>query len=140
MAIEDILSLLQKVRRTGDDSWIACCPHHNDRSPSMTLRAKDDGRILLHCFAGCPANDILASIGLTFDALYPARIPGDHRPIRRPFNAHDVVRALVHEVTVAKIIASRMQAGTIDNIDRQRLNQASQRIGAAHGLITAGKK
>lgn len=69
--IEVILSKLEKVRSNGRRKWTACCPAHNDRSPSLALTELDDGRILMHCFAGCEVNDVLTAIGLNLTDLYP---------------------------------------------------------------------
>ena len=44
---------LVDARRTGPEKWQAHCPAHQDRSPSLSIRAGNDGRVLLHCFAGC---------------------------------------------------------------------------------------
>jgi hypothetical protein len=67
----NILSRLQSVRATGPDRWQAHCPAHEDKSPSLSIRDAGDGRTLLHCFAGCAVDDILASIGMSWEALYP---------------------------------------------------------------------
>lgn len=121
----DLLSRLSKVKQTGRDSWIACCPAHEDRSPSMTVRVLDDGRILLHCFAGCPPLAVLEAIGLDFSALFPETIERA-KPIRRPFAAADVLQALTHEATTVMVIANDMKRG--DYSGKQRLAQAVERI------------
>jgi len=41
---------------------MVCCPSHEDRSPSLSWRLSDDGRALLHCFAGCAFDEILAAL------------------------------------------------------------------------------
>ena len=46
-------------------------PEHDDRHPSLSVREKPDGTVLIHCHAGCSAEDVLAEKGLTFAALYP---------------------------------------------------------------------
>jgi putative DNA primase/helicase len=33
--------------------WIARCPAHEDRNPSLSLKDGEDGRTLVHCHAGC---------------------------------------------------------------------------------------
>jgi DNA primase len=53
MKVDAFLDKLTKVKRTGNGTWLACCPAHEDRSPSMSVRELDDGRVLVHCFAGC---------------------------------------------------------------------------------------
>jgi DNA primase len=39
-------------RRTGG-AWIACCPAHDDRAPSLAIREAGDNGVLAHCHAGC---------------------------------------------------------------------------------------
>ncbi len=40
----------------------ARCPAHEDRSPSLSLRDGDDGRLLVHCFAGCAGREVLTAL------------------------------------------------------------------------------
>lgn len=47
------------------EAHTACCPAHEDSSPSFSLALLDDGRILVHCQAGCGFAEILASLGLS---------------------------------------------------------------------------
>jgi len=75
MSAHDVLQLLTKVKRTGDGQWIACCPAHEDRSPSMTIKELSDGRVLIHDFAGCSVDEILGVLGLEFDVLFPEKDP-----------------------------------------------------------------
>jgi hypothetical protein len=51
------------VKRTGPNNWLACCPAHEDKSPSFTLHANPDGRILANCFSGCSFPDIVRPSG-----------------------------------------------------------------------------
>jgi hypothetical protein len=60
------------ARRIRTGRWIARCPAHADRAPSMTVTEGRDGRILLHCFAGCTLAAILHSAGLTVQQLFAA--------------------------------------------------------------------
>ena len=46
------------------------CPCHHDKKASLSIDKIGD-RILLHCFAGCKSEDILAAVGLTFSDLSP---------------------------------------------------------------------
>ena len=71
MRIDKILGLLDKVKSSGADKWTACCPAHDDKSPSLALTETSDGRILIHCFAGCGGAETLNAIGLTLSDLYP---------------------------------------------------------------------
>ena len=51
------------------ESFMAKCPAHDDRSPSMRVTYRDD-RILLYCCAGCTAQDILDSLNLSWSDLF----------------------------------------------------------------------
>lgn len=42
---------------------ICRCPAHADRDPSLSVAEGRDGRLLVHCFAGCDFRDVLASLG-----------------------------------------------------------------------------
>jgi len=63
---------LKGLRRSGH-GYLAVCPAHEDRTPSLSIAAGDDGRVLLRCWAGCETRDIVAALGLTWSDLFPAR-------------------------------------------------------------------
>jgi 5S rRNA maturation endonuclease (ribonuclease M5) len=67
-----ILDRLDKVRR-GSGGWIARCPAHDDRNPSLSVAEGGDGRVLLNCHAGCTAQAIVQALGLTEAELFPPR-------------------------------------------------------------------
>lgn len=75
MTAPQILARLQRVRRSGD-GWIAQCPAHQDRSPSLSIR-EGDRKILLHCFAGCPVEDVCLAIGINIRDLFSDSIPAN---------------------------------------------------------------
>jgi hypothetical protein len=135
MSADVLISRLEKVRPTGRGTWIACCPAHNDRSPSLAIREADDGRVLLHCFAGCTALEVIDAVGLDLSDLYP---PRQHhgKPARRPFPAADVLRALASEALVVASCGVSMLAGRFTDADRERLTLAVSRVQA--GLTAAG--
>lgn len=123
----DLLSRLSKVRQTGSDSWIACCPAHEDKRPSMTIRDAG-GKLLLHCFAGCAPHSILEAVGLKFSDLFADPLPNS-RPLRKPFPAADVLEALTTEATLVLIFARQMQRGEkLSKDDIERLSIAVGRI------------
>lgn len=132
----NFIDRLDKPRKTGPDSWICRCPAHEDKSPSMTVRQLDDGRTLLHCFAGCSVENILGALGLTFDALFPPKPLGDRvAPLRKPFPAADALEAVAQEALIAQIAASRQARGeTLTREDRARLRIAAGRIEDARRL------
>lgn len=66
--MQDLRTRLAGVRNT-DDGFQACCPAHEDRTPSLSVSLKSD-RILVHCHAGCGAQAVLDRVGLSFDDLF----------------------------------------------------------------------
>jgi hypothetical protein len=133
MKADAFLSRCEKVRATGNGTWIACCPGHDDKSPSMTVRELDDGRVLIHCFAGCDVEQILGAVGLDFDALFPDKPRQDHVPgLRRPFPAADVLEAVANEAFYVAYMAaalSQCPAGhELGETDRALLWQSYERI------------
>jgi putative DNA primase/helicase len=39
--------------RKAGSGWTAHCPAHEDRTPSLSIRDSDDGKVLVRCHAGC---------------------------------------------------------------------------------------
>jgi len=138
MAIEALLSRLQGVKRTGKDRWIAQCPAHEDKRPSLAIRELSDGKIILHCFALCDVQSVLSAVNLEFDALYPERaIDAKGKPEHRPFPAADVLRAIAFEARLVSLAALDMAHGkTLSDEACKRLLLANQRI--AGGLAAGG--
>lgn len=62
---------LPKFHSTKDGQFIACCPAHRDRNPSLSIGVNTDGAILLTCFAGCPTADIVAALRMRQADLFP---------------------------------------------------------------------
>src|SRR5438094_3027288 len=74
MTTHDILTRLENVHRSGQ-GWIACCPAHQDRSPSLSVRAGDHGETLIHCHAGCTAGEIVQALRLKLGDLFAEARP-----------------------------------------------------------------
>jgi putative DNA primase/helicase len=86
--VEVLLDRLEGVRPAGPHSWMARCPAHDDRNPSLSVALRD-GRVLIHCFAGCTPEAVLQAVGLTWrDLRDPApwtwRPPFPSRPKPKP--------------------------------------------------------
>ena len=133
MSADTLLSCLEGVKRTGPGRWLARCPAHSDKHPSLAIRELDDGRILLHDFAGCAVESVLSAVGLTFTDLHPSRaIAHACKPERRPFPAADVLRAIGFETSIVSIAAAHLSRGDpLAEHDRARLLVAQSRISAA---------
>jgi putative DNA primase/helicase len=68
MNAEALIARLQGVRRNGH-GWQALCPAHADKNPSLSIHLRD-GRILLHCHAGCPQEAVLKALGVATRELF----------------------------------------------------------------------
>ena len=134
---ENLIQRLAKVRgRNG--SWTACCPAHDDKGPSLAVRELPDGRVLVHCFAGCETESVLGAVGMDMTDLFPPeekrRQYTDHgKPSVKPaFYASDLMRIIAFEALVVQVVAFDMAAGKRPSEqDRQRLMVAYQRIDEA---------
>ena len=47
--------------KRGGSAWLACCPAHSDKNPSLRI-AQGDSRVLLHCYAGCEPSSIITAL------------------------------------------------------------------------------
>lgn len=70
MLLADILPKLQKPKKLADGSYLAICPAHQDRVPSLHLtQAKDT--VLIKCQAGCQTEAVITALGMTMAELFP---------------------------------------------------------------------
>lgn len=100
-----ILNGLRKVKRIGEGRWLACCPVHNDKSPSLAVTQKPDGVILIKCF-GCGSNglDVVSALGIEPSVLFPpSDKPKYEKQARQGFSAWQLLRALEKDLLVVLI-------------------------------------
>jgi hypothetical protein len=130
---EKLLPNLAKLKQTGPGRWVGCCPAHDDNHPSLTIRELDDSTLLVKCWSGCNAAEIVAAAGLQMSDLFPARTTTSFaRGERRPFPAADILRAVAFEALVVAQAATAMLAGEpFGQAERERLIVAASRINAA---------
>jgi len=116
--VELLLSRLERVRENRNGTWLARCPAHDDRSPSLSIATGDDGKVLLHCFAGCGAADVVEAIGLELSSLFPET--HDWKGQRRSrVDYKALVNLLRHEATVMLIAAQKLSEGVVLTEDDQ---------------------
>lgn len=134
-----LLNALEDVKRTGPSTWIARCPAHDDRRPSLSIRESEDRRILAHCHAGCAIESVLRAVGLSFSALFPEGALAHHvSPERRPFPAMDILRCVAFEALVCAVAAGNLALGLdLSEADRARLLLAATRLQRAAELCRA---
>lgn len=74
--LSEILQRLDKVKQHGDQ-YYACCPVHDDKSPSMGITEKE-GKVLIHCFScGATGQEVMEAIGLPVSTLFRHKKRGD---------------------------------------------------------------
>ncbi len=133
MSVDSLLSRLEGVKRTAPDRWIAKCPSHKDRRASLSVRALDNGRVLVHCFAGCPVDLVVGAAGLQLQDLFPPRAPQQQysRGEPRPFRAREAIFALQAELRVAWVLLGDLAEGKeMGAADRKRAGVARDRCQA----------
>lgn len=81
MTIDVLLDRLDGVQRVGEGQWKARCPAHEDNDPSFGVKVTPDGKILIHCFAGCDKLSILHAAGLNMADLFPDSHDHHVRPL-----------------------------------------------------------
>jgi hypothetical protein len=69
VTVEEFTCHLKMVKRNGD-GWTATCPAHDDNAPSLSINQGDDGRVLVHCHAGCSIEEIVEAIGISVSDLF----------------------------------------------------------------------
>lgn len=132
MKADALLSRLDRVKRTGEGRWQARCPAHDDRGPSLSIRELQDGRVLLHCFAGCCVEDVIGAVGMTFDDLFPEKLVPDAKRERLPFNPLDVLHSVGKESLIVMLASRDLLSGkSISDADHKRLVVAVGRINEA---------
>lgn len=48
-------------RKVGRD-WVARCPAHADRVPSLSISVGNSGKVLIHCHAGCTQERVIQAL------------------------------------------------------------------------------
>lgn len=139
---ENVIPRLEGVLDRGNRRYLALCPSHPDKSPSLSLLVCDDEVLLLKCWAGCSAQSVMQAIGLGLADLFPNR-----KTDRTRLNNHgripyrDALALIMRESMVVLIAADDTLRGiALSSGDFERLGDAIGRIrtvctaaGVAHG-------
>jgi hypothetical protein len=134
MTAAALLDRLQGVRQTQPDRWLARCPSHSDTAPSLSIRETDEGIVLLRCFAGCLAADVVTAVGLELRDLFPARptkhyrgpVPRSQRPYLTLRELADVLRHSTLVVLAAAQVVAQGEA--LPPEDMTTLHAAAARL------------
>lgn len=133
--IEKILCKLEGVKSNGHGKYLARCPAHNDKSPSLALKEIDGDRVLIKCWSGCDTQSVLSAVGLTFADLFPEKIPDPRAPKSKApkFNTYELFPLLVQESTILAIAWNDLKAGEqISAADAVRVQRAFNTVMELH--------
>ena len=138
--LDNLLARLSKVKAGADGKYLACCPAHKDKTPSLAIRDVGD-RILIKCFAGCSVDDICGAVGMTIADLMPAENTAYARPWEgvKGYNSRELVRGLVQESYVIMLAMRHVLRGDVLDVDDlARVNRAMIAINEIHGEVSRG--
>jgi len=107
--------------------WIARCPAHDDRNPSLGLRDRD-GKVLVHCYAGCPQRAVVEALQVR--GLWPEPEPRYSRQIVTKYDYTDESGVLLYQVvrTEPKGFFQRRPDGMGGWINRKGQRQVLYRL------------
>ena len=137
MRINNMLSKLNKVRKSGKD-YMACCPAHDDQSPSLSISETADGKILLHCFAGCDVAEVLSAMGVEMADLFPEPLKAEYGKKRKRvyFDKDTVFKIIEKDLLVFVLVANDLMNGYPINMDdRNQIAVSRQRIINAYEVL-----
>lgn len=122
---DTLLSKVHKLKKTGDSKWLACCPAHDDKSPSLSIKLADD-RILIHCFAGCDISAIVSALGLELSDLMSESKRHSRPNNKRPkFNKYELFDRIVEESAILIVAIRQIFNGTpLNDNDMARVVKA----------------
>ena len=137
--IADILPKLEKVKAgKAQGQWLACCPAHQDRNPSLSIRELQDGHVLLHCWSGCDTRDIVGAIRLDLRCLYPPTEP-ETIPSIKPAMPHwkkkQFQAAYRFEQLIIGMFTADVKANRFNVDDLNRFFLACERIRKIEGAL-----
>lgn len=141
-AADRFLARLAHAHQYGT-GWRADCPVGHSSRGSLAVAVGEDGRVLLQCFAGCSAADIVVAAGLTLADLFPARVRDDTPAGRRAARAAHrqsawgaALRVLAGEATVVEAAAAMIErGGELTAEDVERVHVAAQLIRNAREVL-----
>ena len=139
--LELFLSRLDTARPTGD-GWRVDCPNGHISRYTLSFKQADDGRVLLHCFAGCTASEALQAMGLELSDLYdrPTGIKpqfAKRSPAEiKEYRLKAAFEYLPMEVLIVQLASVDLLSGKpLDEADHLRLELAVERITSAKAVL-----
>ncbi len=117
-------SRLKGVKQHGD-RFMAVCPAHQDKSPSLSLSQAEDGRALVYCFAGCKTRDVLGAVGMEMRDLFPESLSQEQR---KQFRRTKLQAVRGSEYLIIEAAKAEAKAGALSEESTARLALAQERV------------
>ena len=128
--IDLLISRLQKARPVGKNAYVACCPSHEDKTPSLSVTERN-GKVLVYCHAGCTQDEVISAAGLTWDDLFE-----DDAPNQRAYSSKKPVtpiNPLRVDENVLLIVREKLSRGdSLSAEDQARAEIAYERVREAY--------
>lgn len=144
---EVLLNRLSSVSKSGN-GWRARCPSCSGGRRDNVSIAEIDGRVLVHCFAGCAKDDVLSAVGLTWKDIAPPRSwplsPEELRRERqrlREVGVSQAANTLVREIFVIQAAAEKVARGLpLSSEDAARLAESAASIDAIAAVFVEPRR
>ena len=78
--LENLLSRLENVQKRGERYRAKCPAHGGKNTGTLSVSETNEGKILIKCWVGCSAQEVICSIGLEMTDLFPARLKHHSTP------------------------------------------------------------
>lgn len=134
--VDVLLPRLEGVIKT-DQGWRSKCPSCGGHRRKVAIAETNDGTLLLHCFGGCGAHQILEAVGLEISDLFVRRdyktmTPAERSQLRQAAlipRWRAALDVLSLESTVLMLAADKLSDGiALDDDDISRVRIAHLRI------------
>jgi len=130
--IDLLLSRLSRVRKVGSDRYVACCPSHGDKTPSLSI-TETNGRILVHCHAGCLPDEIISAAGLEWGDLFEDEFDASYQRALTAKKLSSPVDQLRVDENVLLITRAKLEKGETLSVDDQaRAELSYERVREAY--------
>lgn len=145
-AADPLLSRLDGVQQSGN-GWRARCPACGGLSRKVAI-AESDSKVLVHCFGGCKAIEVLEAVGLGWPDIMPPRhwpeSPEERRQARRAIREAgwaSALAALALEAKVALVASRQLSRWHVLSVeDDTRLAEAVARIDRAANVLVEARR
>lgn len=107
MTFEQFISRFEKKSKTSRGDFMVRCPAHEDGTASLSIGRAKDGGVLVKCFANCPPEAIVSSLGLAMSDLFAKEPAKTFTPPSVAKNGHNGVE----KPTIEKIYSYTDEIG-----------------------------